>query len=442
MIRPSPDKFATERLQRFDRSWTRKRLPNGMTAIHVPMPEDDRFYLGVMIKTGTRLESAAHAGISHFLEHMMFRGSGRYPDFTQLAEAFEWLGGDWNAATSHEHTEYTYTGIRHTAPEIVSLFADFLEKPVLADIEIERNVILRELDGETNEHGYSTDGDHHIAGLVYPGSSMALPILGTRESLAEIDVPKLRAWREQWYTPANMVVCAVGGDASMMQLVEQSFGSHRAERAGAAVTGFPPYSTFKGPAVKWVEHSDNEYEIRLAFLCGSEWSADAALYEMIARILSDGFCSRLNKRLREELGLVYDIGCDAHLTLESGTISIGAACAKDHLDEFLRELFTLLKGFVATGPTEDELRRAALRGVVDLELSPLNAEYVATRLSWQAICGRQRSFLEDRDRLVKIKAEDVARALREVFRPERTALVALGPSGKDIEKRLRKAITL
>lgn len=118
-----------------------------------------------MIRTGARLEKSSELGISHFLEHMMFRGSERYPKFTDLAEAFEWLGGEWNAATGHEHTEYWYSGIHHTAPEIIELFADFLEHPKLTDIDIERNIIARELDGETNDHGHSTDLDYHIACL-------------------------------------------------------------------------------------------------------------------------------------------------------------------------------------------------------------------------------------------------------------------------------------
>ena len=442
MIRPLPDSFATERLSRFDRCWSQQRLANGMTAIHVPTQDDDRFFLSVMIKTGTRLETPTQAGISHFLEHMMFRGSSRYPDFTQLAEAFEWLGGDWNAATSYEQTEYTYSGIRHTAHDVISLFADFLANPVLGDIEIERNVILRELDGETNDHGHSTDTDHHIAGLIFPGSSLALPILGSRDTIATFKVDDLRTWRQRWYTPPNIVICAFGGDTAIPQWINRSFGSLWRDQSQASVTNFPSFTAFKGPAVKWVEHSDNEYEIRLGFLCGGEWSKDAYIYDIIARILSDGFSSRLNRRLREELGLVYDIACDANLTLDSGVISVGASCAKDYLDEFLRELFSLLKDFVTTGPTEDELRRAALRTIVDIELSPLHSEYVATRLSWQTLCGKKRSLLADRKRLLGIKTSDVSRVVREVFHPERTALVALGPSGKDVEKRLRRAITL
>src|SRR4051794_25590431 len=133
-----------------------------------------------MIKTGSRLETGPFPqGVSHFLEHMMFRGSSRYPEFTRLAEAFEWLGGDWNAATGHEHTEYLYSGIRHTAADVIALFADFLETPQLTDIEVERAIILRELDGETNDHGHSTDLDYHVATLLWPGTTMAQPIIGT-----------------------------------------------------------------------------------------------------------------------------------------------------------------------------------------------------------------------------------------------------------------------
>jgi predicted Zn-dependent peptidase len=160
IIRKDPAYFHTSRLEAFDTGWRARALPNGMTALHVPMPHDDHFFLGVMIKAGSRLESGDHPpGVSHFLEHMMFRGSARYPEFTRLAEAFEWLGGDWNAATGQEHTEYWYSGIRHTAPEVIELFADFLESPQLTDVETERNIILRELDGETNDHGHSTDLD-------------------------------------------------------------------------------------------------------------------------------------------------------------------------------------------------------------------------------------------------------------------------------------------
>ena len=382
-IRKGPGDFSSPRLAAFDAAWQTRALPSGLTLLHAPLPHDDRFFLGVTVKAGSRLESGTHlSGVSHFLEHMMFRGSSAYPEFARLAEAFEWLGGEWNAATGHEHTEYWYSGIRHTAPEIIEMFADFLETPQLTDIEVERNIILRELDGETNDHGHSTDLDHHVASLIWPGTTIAQPILGTRESLAKIDVESLRRYRDAFYVPQNMVVAAVGGDGSVLPILEKHFASHRRALAPKAKVEYPSLPAFKGPAVKWIEHSDNEYDVKLSFLCGGGWSPDAHAYELITRILADGFCSRLARRLREELGLVYDISSGTSLGLDAGTLDVTALCAAGTgLDEFLKELFLLLKSSSRRRvPTADELDRAIVRSVVDAELSPAVPEAIGTKL--------------------------------------------------------------
>lgn len=440
IVRKRPSDFHTARLAAFDVVWQQRTLANGMAAIHVPTPHDDHFFLGVMIRAGSRLEVAANNGVSHFLEHLMFRGSERYPEFTRLAEAFEWLGGEWNAATGHEHTEYWYSGIRHTAAEVVSLFADFLARPKLQDIEVERQVIIRELEGETNDHGHSLDLDHHVHTLIWPESTMAMPILGTRESLAAITIDTLRAYRDKYYTPLNMTVCAVGGGDDMLDILGKNFGSY-AVGAGNKPTTYPKMTRAPmGPAVKWVQHSDNEYEIKLSFACEGEWSAAAGEYELITRILSDGFCSRLARRLREELGLVYDISASTTLFLDAGTIDIHASCAHDQLEHFLTELFLLLKQFVTEGPGEDELTRSIVRGVVDLELSPTNPEFVGPRLAWGILCGRKVNLVKERERLEKATKESVSALLRQIFRADNAALVALGPPAKDIEKKMKKAL--
>ncbi len=434
--------FTRSRLADFERTIKRRRLPNGLTALHVPSPHSDQFYIGQMVRAGSRLEPKDRYGVSHFLEHMMFRGSGLHPDFSKLAEAFESLGGDWNAATGHEHTEYWYSGIVHTAEEVTRLFADFLENPRLSDIEIERNVIERELDGETNDHGHSIDLDLHIAALFWPGSTMAHPILGTRETIEAMTVDKLRDYRDRHYAPGNMAVCVVGGDDSpqWMEMIERHFGRHREALAGKDRAPFPEVPAFQGPKSKWIEHSDNEYEIRLSFLVDGEWSENALRYDLVSRILADGFCARLTKRLREELGLVYDISAFTVLGNDFGTIDVSASCAQDELDHFLRELLALLKKFAAEGPGEEELHRIATRSLVDLELSPSHPETIATRLSWAAICGQAQSFAEDRERITSAGIRDVRGLSQQIFRQSRAALAVLGPAGDDIDARINKVL--
>ena len=441
MIRKRPSDMHTLRLEQFDASWQQHTLPSGLTIMHVPRPNDDQFFLGVTLKAGTRLESAPHpVGVSHFLEHMMFRGSRLYPNYSQLAEAFEWLGGDWNAATGQEHTEYWYSGIRHTATEVIELFVDFLDYPQLTDIEIERQIILRELDGETNDHGHCTDLDYHIATLIWPSTSIAQPILGTRDSIAKISQSDLRRYRDAFYVPHNMAVCAVGGDADLLSSLIKYFSPLRSDHSAMPRVNYRELPAFKGPAVKWVEHSDNEYEIKLSFVCGSEWSEDAQGVELISRILADGFCSRLGRRLREELGLVYDIHAHATLGLESGTLDIGASCAQDQLDEFLRELTAELKRLAEHGPTAEELNRSIVRSIVDLELAPTVPEAIGTRLPWAQLSDRRLSLVTERERLKAVTTEKAAELCRRILRAENAAIAVLGPASRDIEKRLKKAL--
>ena len=158
---------------------------------------------------------------------------------------------------------------------------------------------------------------------------------------------------------------------------------------------YHPLPVFKGPKVKWLEHSDNEYELKLSFLCGGEWSEDAQAYEVITRILSDGFCSRLARRLREQLGLVYDVSAGTTLGLDAGSIDISASCAADQLDQFMAELFQLLKQFADEGPSEDELQRSVVRAVVDTELSPGVPEAVGAKLAWSHLAGRRLSLVAE-----------------------------------------------
>lgn len=417
-----------------------RKLPSGLTALHVPLPHDDHFFLGVMIRAGSRMEKDHLPGVSHFLEHMMFRGSDRYPEFSRLAEAFEWLGGEWNAATGQEHTEYWYSGIRHTAKDVIDLFAEFLERPRLTDIEVERAIILRELDGETNDHGHSTDMDHHVATMLWPKSTMAQPILGTRETLAKIQVDDLVRYRNVFYTPQNMAVCAVGGGDAVLDLLSTHFAPLRSTYAHVPRVTYPEFPAFKGPKVKWIEHSDNEYELKLSFLCKGEWSDDSGVYEIITRILSDGFCSRLATRLREQLGLVYDVSAGTALGLDAGTLDISASCSVEQFDTFLAELFQLLRRLAVEGPTEDELQRAIVRAVVDTELSPGIPEAVGAKLAWSTLAGRRLSLVAERERLKNVTVDRVTAVCRELMTPKRAALAALGPAGKDLEKRMKKAL--
>jgi predicted Zn-dependent peptidase len=423
----------------FDGSWTTRTLANGMLAVHVPDPHSDAFSVGMVVRCGSRREPARIAGVSHFLEHVLFRGSERFPGYTRLASEFEWLGGDWNAATGHEQTEYAYAGIERTSTEAIELFAEFLERPRLADVDVERAIILRELEGETNEFGHNTDLDLHAARMLWPGTALARPILGTPETLARIDRDALRAWRDRHYVPRNLAVYAAGGEDGddTLDRLARAFEGHRAGFARRRPRAPAALPEPRGGRVRWVEHSDNEYDVRLTFPCSGETSPDAAVHEVLVRILSDGFCARLPRRLREELGLVYDVGAHiAHLT-DVGMLDVHATVRLDQFETFFRELYRELHALATDGPGREETARSVLRAVVDLELAPDDPERAAARVAWDGLHGRPTSFAVDRARLEAVTVEDVRRVAGALFRTDRAALAVLGPADPGLEDRLR-----
>lgn len=432
--------------ERFDNQVKTQVLSSGLTILHVPLHETPSFYIGATIAAGTRLETSKNLGISHFLEHMMFRGSRQYPDYAALAEAFENLGGEWNAATSHEHTEYWYSGIKHTAEAVIKLFADFISHPSLLEIETERQIILRELDGETNDLGHSTDLNGHMASLMWPGTSLDRPILGTRESLEKIQIDDLKSYRSQFYTPQRMVISVIGGREDLLAttLLEefgQSKNDLKPHTNSVLPISYPPLSRYLGPKVKWVEHNDNEYEIKLSFICDHEWSVSAPSVHLITRILGDGFSSRLTRHLREKLGLVYDISASPNLGIDYGSIDIDATCSAEQLDDFLRELLLLIRELRNSGATPQELQRSKFRSLVDLELSLNHSEILGGRLGWSRLCRKPWSLSQHCEAIRTLTLDPLNQVISRIFCKENLGLVALGPDGSAIEDRMRESIS-
>lgn len=420
--------YQSKFLEQFDNSWVKQILPNGMLAVHIPRLNDDQFYLETMVKSGARNETAATAGLGHFLEHMMFRGTERLPHFTDLASEFEWLGGEWNAATGYEHTEYSYDGIKFSAPETIKLFSEFIETPMLNNVEMEREVILREIEGDLNEFDHSTDMDFHLSSLIWPDSTLAFPILGTEDTVAKITLEQLKQQRLNHYTPPNMTVMAVGGDTDIiMPLLEKNFGQYRLDAKDSPVATYEAPKDYTGPLFKWIEDSNNEFQIIFSFGIEGEWSKWNCHYEILVRILSDGFCSRLSSRIREELGLVYDVDASATKITESGTFEISADIHTSKLEQYSREMLKILESLKRDGPTEEELQRSILRSLVDLELSPSDPEGVGSRVCWAHLSDQEFSLVSFREKFRSITTEQITTLCRQIFTKENLAIVVMGP---------------
>lgn len=419
---------AALRVREFEKAWLTRTLENGIRTVHIPLRDSERFFFAAIYGVGSCYELKEKAGLSHFLEHMMFRGSRQYPSFAELADAFEWLGGEWNAATSHEHTEFTFSGIMESAPKAIELFADFLQYPKFLDIEKEREVILREIEDELNEYGHSTDTSWHMAQLFWPGSHMVTPIAGSLESVKHIKQADLVDHCRRFFTSKNVVLCAVGGrkEDAILDLIEKYFSEVPASEA-SKIGPLPPLPAYKGPKCRLVEHSDNQYHVQMSFICEGEWSENSAAYAVLNLILSDGFSSRLFKRLREDLGLVYDISIQANLYSTWGSFDVIAAATPDKLLAVIEETCKVLASIVHDGPTQKEIDKSVHRAKIDLTLFTSDHEHLALRTGWRTLFEKDAMISTHMESLDTLSPEVIKATAAKVFSADKCGVVILGP---------------
>ncbi|MEZ4742248.1 MAG: pitrilysin family protein [Bdellovibrionota bacterium] len=432
-----------------------KALDCGIRVVHCPANSkfDNRLFLSALIKSELSCDGRFKDGIAHFLEHMMFRGSKNYPSFIQLADAFEWLGGEWNAETGHEYTEYTFKGIADNIPKTIQLFADFLVHPLLLDIEFEREVILREIEEEINEFGNSLDDEWHMSSLLWPDTWVAKPIAGSLDSVREISLENLQQYWQETYLPENMLLCIAGNCDfpqvfSTLNLLFADYGRGKTpsfqkefENKAPKTEETKPIGYIEdGPRFKLVRNSDSQYQLRMSFPCEGEWSDEAIIYDVICRILADNYSSQLPLRLREELGLVYDVGCRAGLLSQVGSIDITATITIDKFYQFLTETCKVLKAFSTHGPTQKELAKNIHRSQIDISLAANDPEIIGTRAVWGELFGNGNKLSLEYTRLSSLTIEEIQRVAAKIFKPANCGVVVLGPKDKSLKDDVMKIV--
>jgi predicted Zn-dependent peptidase len=424
-----------ESIKHREKTYKSTQLVNGIKIFHVPLEHDSRFFIAAYFKAGSCLETTDNSGISHFLEHMMFRGSKNFSSFNSIAYAFEKLGGQWNAATGHEYTEFSYDGLTESYKDLIPLFAEFIQQPRLLDLEKERKIILREIEDELNEYGYSTDTHYHMLKLFWPTTSLAQPITGTADSMEKITLDQLWKYYKTHYHPENMTLCVIGGrtEDHILESLEKNFQDFISPKQNNSAK-FPTVGRYSGPQCKWVNNSDNQYNVQLSFLCAGEWSSKHEDYVVLSHLLTDGFSSLLSSKLREELGLVYDIESSVHFFVEQGVFSIHTSTLKENTLALIEALLQTLNHFLHEGPLEKDLEKAKNRATADLSNILYSFESLSYHLARKSQWNQPTSIMIHYDKIKYVNRESLLGVAKELFCKQNTGVVVLGPPKKNIEQ--------
>jgi predicted Zn-dependent peptidase len=402
-------------------------LPNGLTVLSEFMPGVRSVALGAWVRAASLHESAEKMGVSHMLEHMVFKGTATR-SAKDLALALETLGGSLDAYTAREHTAYQAKVLDEHLPQAADVLADLIFRPTLraSDLALEKKVVLEEIN-TVDDTPDDLVFELHNAQL-WGNHPYGYQILGTRESVGSLHVDDLRALHSRAYHPEQIVVAAAGNvehDTLIETLESSGWGQVPAGRLPALESPAPIVQT---PAAVHFERDTAQTHI----VIGSDAfpHSDARRYAMtlIGTLLGGGMSSRLFQRIREELGLAYSVYSFQSFHIDAGMhgVYVGTTpeSARAAVDAINAELETLS----ANGLTGEDVAtgKSQLKGQITLSLeSPTSRMY---RAAGTELYGEPYRTLDDLLALIDaIDAGTVAELCSKYYSPARQTLVSLGP---------------
>ncbi|HET6954818.1 MAG TPA: pitrilysin family protein [Acidimicrobiales bacterium] len=398
------------------------RLANGVRIVTERMPEARSVSLGVWVGVGGRDEPGPLAGASHFLEHLLFKGTaGR--SARQIAETVDAVGGEMNAFTNREHTAY-YTRLPAARVDLgLEILGDVLTAPAFRphEVEAERQVIVEEI-----LMNLDVPEDHvHtlLAEAMFPGHPLGREVLGTRETVEAATRDQIAAFFERWYRPRNLVVVAAG-DLDHDRLVEGF-----ATTLGTLDGGERPDRSAPGPAVEPRVVLDDETEqvhVAMGWRGVDHHDDDRYALSVANQVLGGGMSSRLFQEIREERGLCYSVYSWASTYDDSGSAGVYAGTAPSRVAELLSVVDDEIGKLAASGVTEGEL--AVAKGFIEGSLV-LGLEDSGSRMArlGRSLMARDEIVTVDEQlaRIRAVTADDVAAVAARVYGSPR-ALAVIG----------------
>src|SRR5260370_25510469 len=335
-------------------------VPSGLRVVTVEAPHLHTAFISVYVRAGSRHEQPSNNGVSHFLEHMFFRGSESYPDTVKMNAAVEEAGGNLNGVTTRDHGYY-FTPLHPNELEIgVRILGDMLTRPLFTQMEVERQIILEEMLDEVDEKGRDIDLDNLAKKEMFNGHPLSLKIAGTAASVRALTEEQLRDHFARYYVAENLVFAAAGkvSRQRVLESVRASFDRlPRGKRSSPK--NAPP--GVRGPSFKFVRHNEAQTAFRLSFRAVPEHHPDFPALALIRRILDDGLSSRLPFNIVERLGLAATVDARMELFHDLSLFEIEAASASDRAAAGFEEVCRTLAEIKTTRIRGEELNRAKRR---------------------------------------------------------------------------------
>ena len=414
-------------------------MENGLRVVCVEMPHLHTAELAVFLKVGSRNDPPGREGLSHVLEHILFRGTADFASSLEIEAAFEAVGGAPNAATDAESTCY-YSRIHpdHVARGM-EIFASMLMRPSFNGVEIEKRIIAEEAREDLNEQGVEVNADTIVSRLLWPRHPLGMPTIGTLASIDATTRDDLTGHHQTYYVPSNAVVVVAGAVRSheIFADARRLFGDWKGNTPlpGLLFTGHG-----QSPKLRLVRDSDSQMGLQLGFLGLPRTDPRSMTIRLLRRILAGGGSSRLHLLLREEMGIIYSVEGTIGAYDETGCIAFDLSTAPETLSQAVKAIFDELCRISREPVPAEELERVQRSYIFDLEYSRDSAYDMVGRYGWGELMGYVRSIDEDRAAVEQVSADDLLKTARLLFAPQNLCLAAVGPWRRGMMKEVRQLV--
>lgn len=413
-----------------------KKLKNNLRYIIVPMKDTETVTVLVLVETGSKYETKEKNGISHFLEHMCFKGTDKRPSTYLISKELDEIGAHYNAFTGSEYTGYYAKAAVNHFERIFDVVSDIYLNPTFpkAEIEKEKGVIKEEI------NMYEDDPKRKIfetfSDLMHGDQPAGWPIAGTKKNVDSMTQKDFISYHRKHYIPNKTVVIVAGKveTKEVSKCIQKAFGKLDIKKY---IKKVKTKDIQKKLQVKVVQKKTDQVHFVMGFKSFDTYHKDVYAIEVLSAILSGGFSSRLLMKLREELGVAYYVTSFSDTYTDHGYFGIRAGITKERVTEVFKEIFGILKDIKEKGVLKNELQKAQQFLIGGLKLELESSDAFANFYGGQAVLRKDIKTIKDIERSIKnVSLEDIQRLAKVIFIENKLSIALIGNeiNRQDIKK--------
>lgn len=413
----------------------------GLKFLLIPLKESNNITFLILVKTGSEYESEKEAGISHFLEHMCFKGTKKRPSKKNLSTELDSIGAIYNAFTGKEYTGYFAKAATEHTDEILDIISDIYLNSLFEDEEInkERGVILE-------EKNYYEDTprlkiEDLIFELLYKNQAAGRPIIGDEKVIKSLTQKDFIKYHDKHYTNENTLI-VLAGNFNPNKVVNKITNLMKNIKKGKGGTKFRTNYKQTAPAVLIKNKKTDQNHFILAARAFNCFDDRRYILSVLSTILGEGMSSRLFQKVREELGAAYYINSFDELALDYGFLGISGGLSLDKTEQVLKAIKKELETLKNFEVSEEELKKAKnyLKGKLALSLETSNDYafyYGLEYLSYNKVYPLEEIY----KKIDQVSQLDIKKLAQFLFKPEKMNLALIGNYSSKEENKFKKIIS-